>query len=130
MTAKPLLMLHGFAGSPRSWDAVLADAQLGRRPVTPHLPGHGDAPTIAGGFDAVVDHLAAALDPEPHGVVGYSLGARLALGLAVRHPRRVERLLLVGVNPGLDDEGFRKRYFPAQGRVGTCRIKLAQTIPG
>ncbi|MCA9551409.1 MAG: phosphatidylserine/phosphatidylglycerophosphate/cardiolipin synthase family protein [Myxococcales bacterium] len=34
------------------------------------------------------------------------------------------------LDAGLDDEGFRKRYFPAQGRVGTCRIKLAQTIPG
>jgi 2-succinyl-6-hydroxy-2,4-cyclohexadiene-1-carboxylate synthase len=37
----------------------------------------------------------------PAHLAGYSLGARLALGIAVRHPERVSRLTLVGAHPGL-----------------------------
>jgi 2-succinyl-6-hydroxy-2,4-cyclohexadiene-1-carboxylate synthase len=43
----------------------------------------------------------------PAHLAGYSLGARLALGIAVRHPERVARLTLVGVHPGLASEAER-----------------------
>ena len=44
----------------------------------PFLPGHGREPKLAGGFTTAVDTLAKRL---PGIVVGYSLGARLGLGL-------------------------------------------------
>jgi 2-succinyl-6-hydroxy-2,4-cyclohexadiene-1-carboxylate synthase len=52
----------------------------------------------------VVDALAAALPFARVELVGYSMGARLALALATRHPQRVAALTLIGVDPGLRQE--------------------------
>jgi 2-succinyl-6-hydroxy-2,4-cyclohexadiene-1-carboxylate synthase len=95
--------LHGFLGAPAQWTEVLAltgDALAD----CPRLPGHGRPPwTPPGDFSAVVDAFAArALPPEPVTLVGYSLGARVALALALRHPARVSRLVLIGVAYGID----------------------------
>jgi 2-succinyl-6-hydroxy-2,4-cyclohexadiene-1-carboxylate synthase len=97
-----LLLLHGFTGAPSSWDAVRA--LLGDVPTEcPWLSGHGTppaAPEVAS-FEAEVDRLAA-LARGPTLVAGYSLGARLALGLLVRHPERFVRGVLVSGSAGLD----------------------------
>jgi len=66
---------------------------------------HPDLPPPTS-FEAEVDRLATMIAPASH-VAGYSLGARLALGLAVRHPGRVARLTLFGVHPGLVSEEAR-----------------------
>src|SRR5207244_3830457 len=67
----------------------------------PRLPGHGLSPSpLPGSFDAAVDELAAKLAP-PTWIVGYSMGARLGLALALRHPERCRGALLVGAQPGL-----------------------------
>lgn len=105
-TGRPLLLLHGFAGQPDAWDEVVAGLDLPGMGVAPRrvrLPGHGPDPEMVdGGFDDVVNRLAAELEgSEPCDVAGYSLGARVALGLVLHHPSRVRRALLVGVNPGL-----------------------------
>lgn len=93
--------LHGFVGSPSMWDA------LARPHLAPWLPGHGPAPWTPAGvtFFDVVDHLAAQLLPASGAtLLGYSLGARLALALALRHPARVRNVVLVGGTPGLRTE--------------------------
>jgi 2-succinyl-6-hydroxy-2,4-cyclohexadiene-1-carboxylate synthase len=58
-------------------------------------------------FDETIDALAARLPDRAH-VVGYSMGARAALGIAARHPARVASLVLVGLHPGLEDEVDRR----------------------
>src|SRR4029077_15510464 len=92
---------HGFTGSPRSWDFLPDRRALPR--IVPALVGHSgsEAGSEVNGFEDEVDRLAS-LTPE-RGVhaVGYSLGARLALGLALRHPARVTRLTLISCHPGL-----------------------------
>ncbi len=95
--------LHGFLGAPAQWTEVLARTG---DPLTacPRLPGHGRAPWMpAGGFTDVVDAFAPHVFTDaPVTLVGYSLGARLALALALRHPTRVARVVLVGVAYGID----------------------------
>lgn len=98
------LALHGFLGAPTMWAGL--DGEL----VAPWSPGHGPSP--AGmehdDFNAVVDALAARYLPaEGATVFGYSLGARLALALALRHPARVREAVLVGGTPGLRTEAER-----------------------
>jgi 2-succinyl-6-hydroxy-2,4-cyclohexadiene-1-carboxylate synthase len=102
-----LVLLHGFTGRPASWDEVAR--RLGEpAPSCPTLLGHG-APETADvfSFDDEVTRLAAGLPAEPVYLAGYSLGARLALALALRHPERIARLTLVSGRPGLASESER-----------------------
>lgn len=109
-----LLLLHGFLGAPSSWDSVLTHLP-GVEVIRPLLPGHGLPPAHlevfdeAAPFDATVDLLANMLPERGRAVVaGYSMGARLALAIAARHPTRVAGLVLVGVHPGLSDAAARE----------------------
>jgi 2-succinyl-6-hydroxy-2,4-cyclohexadiene-1-carboxylate synthase len=91
-----VVLLHGFTGSPRSFDHL---GISGAR--TPVLPGHGKAP-LATAWEAALDRL----EPNLTGksiLCGYSMGARLALGLALRHPERIEKLVLVSGTAGIED---------------------------
>ena len=83
------MLLHGFTGSPRSWDSVVARAELGHEPLIPALIGHGPEwrSVQTTSFDEEISRLgsmASSLDP-PRYLCGYSMGARLALGLLASH---------------------------------------------
>jgi 2-succinyl-6-hydroxy-2,4-cyclohexadiene-1-carboxylate synthase len=84
----------------------------GRRVLAPRLFGHGphgDADE-ARSFEEEIDRLAALIRSEAGAhttLAGYSLGARFALGLLVRHPELFSRAVLIGVNPGLSLESER-----------------------
>ncbi|MCK6554706.1 2-succinyl-6-hydroxy-2,4-cyclohexadiene-1-carboxylate synthase [Candidatus Binatia bacterium] len=110
-TGPPLLLLHGFTGSVASWRPLLP--VLARRYTTigVDLVGHGrsDAPSDPAryAFRACIDDLARLLDRldvERCGCLGYSMGGRIALGLALTHPSRVATLTLESASPGLVDD--------------------------
>ena len=93
--AADLLLLHGFTQTGASWDGVRR-ALAGRyRAFAPDLG--------AGPWEAELDRLEA-LAPAAFVLAGYSMGGRLALTLALRHPERVARLVLVSASPGLADD--------------------------
>jgi 2-succinyl-6-hydroxy-2,4-cyclohexadiene-1-carboxylate synthase len=98
-----LVLLHGFTQTGRSWALVEAALRGRYRCLAPDLPGHGDlGERRPVSFDAVSAYLAA-LAPRRFVLGGYSMGGRLALDFALRHPDRVERLVLLGASPGLAD---------------------------
>lgn len=112
--AQPLVLLHGFTGLAETWEPVLPALAEGARVVTLDLVGHGgsEAPEDARHYtmDAVVRQLLAladALGIQQADWLGYSLGGRVALALAVAAPRRVRRLVLVGSSPGILDPAER-----------------------
>ncbi len=112
-TGAPLLLIHGFTGSAAAWTEHLGTLGPGRRCIVLDLPGHGrshlDDPALAtvermaADLAAILDRLAAA----PADVLGYSLGARIALRLAVAHPEVVDRLVLESPSAGIADPGAR-----------------------
>lgn len=104
------VLLHGFTGGRDSF------AHLGLDAVTPDLPGHGEAPDATGWEDAVAG-LAQLLDPSPVVLGGYSMGARLALALALRHPEKIARLVLASGTAGVDDPPARRAEDEARARL-------------
>ena len=105
-----LVLLHGFAGDVHAWDEVVAHlpASIGAAGLT--CPGHAGDPVVDGGFGDTVDAVAQTLrtiSQEPVHLVGYSLGARIALGVALNHPEQVRQTTLIGGHIGLPTEAER-----------------------
>ena len=104
-----LVLLHGFTGSPASWDEVVARLEPRPEILAPVLSGHDPEQPLAGGesFAAETERLLALIvawaGPGPVHIAGYSLGARLALALAARNPEMLSSATLIGVNPGITD---------------------------
>ncbi len=112
-----LCVLHGFAGSPRSWDRVLDLVGDGYDVVAPTLAFHGAEPATVDSFEAEVARVQGQLGDSAHVVLaGYSLGARVGLGLLAQAPERFARALLIGVNPGLESDVERAARRQADAR--------------
>ncbi len=96
-----LVLVHGFTQTLRSWDRLAIPLADTFQVVRVDLPGHGGS----GGVEMSFEDTAAAIG-EAGGratYVGYSLGGRLCLRLAIDRPDLVQSLVLVGASPGLAD---------------------------
>jgi pimeloyl-ACP methyl ester carboxylesterase len=87
----PLVCLHGFTDTWRTWELVLPALERRHEVLAPTLPGHaGGLPLPAGEVDAgaaLIDAVERALDEAGFGtahIVGNSLGGYLSLALAAR----------------------------------------------
>lgn len=116
------MLLHGFTGSSAAWGDAVVDglAGAGMPPVLVDLPGHG---RYAGDDDPAsftlrrTLELVAGAGDWPTDLVGYSMGARIALHFAAAHPGRVRRLVLESGSPGLATEAERSERRTADGRL-------------
>jgi 2-succinyl-6-hydroxy-2,4-cyclohexadiene-1-carboxylate synthase len=103
-----LVLLHGFAGDGRSWDAVRAHLPGAPAPYTPDLRGHGHSAAVRPvTWHAVVEEVARQISSARSCCVGYSMGARVALAVALAVPEAVERLVLLAGTAGIEDEAER-----------------------
>lgn len=95
-----LVLVHGFTQTGRSWDGFAASLAADHEVVAVDAPGHGGS----GGVRADLVAGAALLGATGgHGTyVGYSMGGRLALHLALARPDLVTRLVLVSATGGID----------------------------
>ncbi|HET6315047.1 MAG TPA: alpha/beta fold hydrolase, partial [Chloroflexota bacterium] len=92
----PLLLLHGFTGSLHAWDGIRSALGIRARLVLVDLIGHGqsDSPENAERYtlEWCARDLLAILDElrlERVSVLGYSMGGRIALHLALAAPERI-----------------------------------------
>lgn len=99
-----LVLVHGFTQSGRVWEDIARDFQdRGYEILAPDLPGHGETPPE---HDTADLWDAARLLGDvggPATYIGYSLGARTLLHLAIERPDLVERMVLVGAKAGFVD---------------------------
>jgi pimeloyl-ACP methyl ester carboxylesterase len=116
----PLLLLHGFVSSAKSWWKIGAAQRLAETHtiLAPDIRGHGDSgkPTDAAFYGRrLIEDFTRLLDHEGHDsahVAGFSMGAELGLALAAFHPARVRSLTLAGSGwspPEIMDE-YRKWF--------------------
>lgn len=101
-----VLLLHGFSHTGASWEPVLAalrERGEGSTALAPDIRGHGSAsqrqPVDLAGVMGELGELMS----ERCIVAGYSMGGRLALHLALARAEMIDRLVLIGASPGLED---------------------------
>ncbi|MBT2418965.1 alpha/beta fold hydrolase [Streptomyces sp. ISL-22] len=97
--AVPLVFVHGWTANRHRWDHQTAHFAGKRRVVRLDLRGHGES---SGAGARMIDDLAKDvlvlldhLEIERFVVVGHSMGGMIAQTIALSHPERVERMVLV-----------------------------------
>ncbi len=99
-------MLHGFTQNSRCWGALAENLAADHRLQLVDAPGHGHSRHDDADLWAAASLIAEST--QPGHVVGYSMGGRMALHLALTHPGHVSSLTLLGATPGIDDDDDRR----------------------
>ncbi|MFY0762619.1 2-succinyl-6-hydroxy-2,4-cyclohexadiene-1-carboxylate synthase [Metabacillus dongyingensis] len=109
----PLVLLHGFTGSAENWHPFL-DMFSHYKVILIDLIGHGltDSPSEFERYnmDESVKDLHVIFEELQLNkaiLAGYSMGGRLALSYASKHPERIDKLVLESASPGLKSEDER-----------------------
>lgn len=97
----PIVLLHGTSASLHTWDGWAAELTPTRRVIRFDLPGFGlTGPSADGRYTIAsyvefVTHVVDALGVQRFVLAGNSLGGNIAWAVAVQHPSRVDKLILV-----------------------------------
>ncbi|MDD1762916.1 MAG: alpha/beta fold hydrolase, partial [Methanothrix sp.] len=101
-----VVFLHGFMGNAQDWNEIISFLEPDFECLAPDLPGHGAALVPESqpfpGMHRAAETVAQWLTErriERYSLVGYSMGGRLALYMALRFPHGVERLVLESASP-------------------------------
>jgi pimeloyl-ACP methyl ester carboxylesterase len=97
---EPVILIHGFGGSMWQWEHQQIPLSAKVRLITPDLIGSGlsDKPEIEYLPEQILDYFVSFMDvlqiPQAT-LAGNSMGAGLAIGMALEHPDRVSKLILI-----------------------------------
>ena len=100
-----VVFLHGLFGQGRNFTQIAKALVPDLRSVLVDLPNHGRSPWLeTTDYTVVADAVAALLrdrfaDEGPVHLVGHSMGGKVAMVLALRHPELVDRLVVVDIAP-------------------------------
>lgn len=99
--AQSILLIHGLAGSSKTWDGVIEELAVDYDVIAPDLLGHGESAKprgdySLGAFASGLRDFLAVLDVRSASIVGHSFGGGVAMQLAYQHPHLIDRLVLVG----------------------------------
>jgi 2-succinyl-6-hydroxy-2,4-cyclohexadiene-1-carboxylate synthase len=104
----PIVLLHGFTQTGRCWGPVADDLARDHEVITLDAPGHGGSGDIRADLSTTAGlALDATSDTGPAVWLGYSMGARLALHVALAAPEAVRGLALVGGTAGVESARLR-----------------------
>jgi len=96
-----VVFCHGLFGQGKNWSAIGKAIAGDHRVLLVDMPDHGQSPW-SDRFDylAAADQVAELLSAEdPAALVGHSMGGKICMLVALRHPELVERLVVVDVAP-------------------------------
>ncbi len=98
---RPIVLLHGFTQTGASWGPMVAELRSRAPIIVPDAPGHGGSSQVRADLWRTADLLVETVG-RPALWVGYSMGGRMALHVALAHPDQVEGLVLISTTPGID----------------------------
>jgi 2-succinyl-6-hydroxy-2,4-cyclohexadiene-1-carboxylate synthase len=102
-----LALAHGFTQTGQVWGALDHDLARDHRILTIDMPGHGRSSAVA--VDLVNGAALLGHAGGPAAYVGYSMGARFCLHLALARPELVQRLVLISGTAGIEDPDERRQ---------------------
>jgi len=117
-----VLILHGMLGSSRNWQTAGRDLAGHRRVFALDLRNHGLSPHSADmSYESMAADVLAWMDT--HGirraeVIGHSMGGKVAMLLACRHPERVGHLVVVDIAPKNYQWKAHRDEFQAMNELG------------
>ena len=102
-TGPRLVFCHGLFGQGKNWTTIAKSFAADHRVVLVDMPEHGRSPwsdhfSYLEAADRVADLLRSGGE-DPVALVGHSMGGKIAMALALRHPALVERLCVVDISP-------------------------------
>ncbi len=109
----PLVLLHGFTQTGRLWGSFGERLGAARTVLAVDLPGHGGSDAVRADLPATAGLVAVAVrdrlgeDHQDCDLLGYSLGARAALHVALGTDLPLRRLVLIGATAGIEDAARR-----------------------
>ena len=127
-----IVLLHGFTQTSASWRPVTDRLALGYSVAAIDLAGHGSASDLRLDLAADAARVAGSTTDDRPLLVGYSMGGRTALRLALDHPGAVRGLVLLGATAGIDDPDERAARRRADEELA-ARIEregVAAFLPG
>jgi pimeloyl-ACP methyl ester carboxylesterase len=100
-SGKPVVLLHGWLGSWGLWQRTMEELGRSYRTYALDFWGFGDSgkkrQTYAvSDFVSLVDQFMEQLGIESAPLVGHSMGGTVSLSVAIRYPRRVQKVVVVG----------------------------------
>lgn len=110
--AQDLVLLHGYTGHARSWDAFAQAMSTDYRVLALDQRGHGEsqwAPADAYGTQEMVEDLKAfvgAMGLDDFVLLGLSMGGIVSFGYAGERPAELSRLIIVDIAPEIDARGL------------------------
>jgi len=112
--AQAIVLLHGYTGHARSWDALARTLSARYRVLALDQRGHGQTDWAARtDYDtsemvADVEAFVAALGLTNFVLLGLSMGGLVSIGYAGKRPRELAKLVIVDIAPEIDPEGLRR----------------------
>ncbi|MCA9397373.1 alpha/beta hydrolase, partial [candidate division WWE3 bacterium] len=130
-TSEKIVILHGWGAlAPTNIQALVEELRSkGHEVYAPHLPGFGDSenPPQSWSVSDYVDWVIQQVDRKGWNTAvfcGHSFGGRIAIKLAVLHPERVSRLVLIA-SAGIKHElSFKAKLVRGVGSVGRFIFNL------
>lgn len=105
----PFVWLHGFTHTAQSGYEFQSSLRTTRTVCPLDLPGHGSRADHTSTLANFADEIALSAGQRRIDLGGYSLGGRVALHVAARHPSRLRRLVVVSATAGIVNADDRQR---------------------
>ncbi|MBW2496038.1 MAG: alpha/beta hydrolase [Deltaproteobacteria bacterium] len=126
----PMILLHGHGNEAHLWDDFVPCVAPHYRVIAVDQRGHGDSDwDPEGRYDSEsmaddLEALLAELEIDRFVLIGFSMGGRVSMSYAARHPERLAGLVLVDIGPEVDMRGALR----IQGEVAENREPVFGTI--
>jgi 2-succinyl-6-hydroxy-2,4-cyclohexadiene-1-carboxylate synthase len=112
----PIVLVHGFTQTRNCWGPIATDLQSDHLVVRVDAPGHGMSSEVMaglrGGGRMIADQGGQAT------YLGYSMGGRFLIHLALANPELVDGLVLLGATAGIEDPQERAERAAADEAMG------------